>query len=52
MKIKNTESDMTLRGVTFPKGKPVCVDDPSLLAKCLALPNFVEVKRQNDKNKT
>lgn len=44
MKIKNTEGDMTLRGVEFPKGKPVTVDDPSLAAKCLAMPNFIAVK--------
>ncbi|MGB1215740.1 MAG: hypothetical protein ACPG4X_20385 [Pikeienuella sp.] len=51
MKIKNTDETMTLRGVEFPKGKAVKVDDPSLLRKCLSLPNFVEVKgRKNDKN--
>lgn len=51
MKIKNTEETLTLRGVEFPKGKAVKVDDESLLAKCLAMPQFVEVKRSNAKDK-
>lgn len=46
MKIKNTSDDMTLRGVKFPKGKAVEVSDSGLLAKCLAMPQFVEVKRK------
>ena len=51
MKIKNTEAALTLRGVEFPKGKAVKVDDESLLAKCLSMPQFIEVKaRKNDKN--
>lgn len=44
MKIKNTEDDLTLRGVEFPKGKAVTVDDDRLLAKCLNMPNFTVVK--------
>lgn len=45
MKIKNTGETMTLRGVEFPKGKAVKVEDPALLEKCLAHPDFEEVKR-------
>lgn len=51
MKIKNTGKDMTLRGVDFPKGKAVQVDDPALAQKCLAMPNFEEVVRKNGKDK-
>ena len=51
MKIKNTDEAMTLRGVEFPKNKPVNVDDVALLAKCLALPNFVEVKAKKNVKK-
>ncbi len=52
MKIKNTGDTMTLRGVEFPEGKAVEVDD-LLAAKCLAMPNFVPViqrKKKNDKD--
>lgn len=44
MKIKNTSETMILRRVEFPKNKPVEVKDESLLAKCLNMPEFVEVK--------
>lgn len=50
MKIKNTNGTMTIRGVEFPKGKAVEVNDPALAKKVLGIPGFVEVKR-NAKNK-
>lgn len=46
--------EITLRGVTFAKGKPVdLADNPDLAAKVLNLPDFAEVKprkRRDDKN--
>lgn len=48
MNFKNTSSTMTLRGVEFPKGKSVKVDDPSLIAKCL---NIAELEQVADKPK-
>ena len=46
MKFKNTtDVDMTLRGVHFPSGKAVKVDDASLIEKIAAMPEFIEVKR-------
>lgn len=56
MKIKNiTDNDMRLRGVDFPAGKGVAVDDADLAAKCLAMPEFEQVKpgrkaKKNDKD--
>jgi hypothetical protein len=53
MKFKYTgdEASVTLRGVAFPKGKTVKVDDASLAAKIDALPHFQKVKgRTNAKN--
>lgn len=51
MKIKNTGETMTIRGVEFAKNKPVDVKDDALLAKCLNMPEFVEVKtRAKDKD--
>ena len=44
MKFKNTDDDMTLRGVEFPKGKAVSVDDEELADKLRNMPNFKEVK--------
>lgn len=45
MKLKNiTENDMALRGVDFPAGQPVEVTDEALAAKCLAMPEFEQVK--------
>ena len=55
MKIKNTSDEsITLRGVEFPAGKPVQVEDAALIMKCLSLPLFVEVKRgpKRAKNKS
>lgn len=56
MKLKNiTENDMRLRHMDFPAGKAVEVDDADLAAKCLAMPEFVQVKpgrkaKKNDKD--
>ncbi len=53
MKIKNTTSaDMTIRGVKFPAGKAVTVDDAALAEKVMKM-GFAEVKaraKKNDKN--
>lgn len=55
MKIKNTNETETLRGVEFPKGKAVTVEDADLIAKVLNIPGFVEVKarkaKSNDQDK-
>lgn len=46
MKFKNiSDTDMTLRGVDFPVGKTVTVEDKSLASKVSAMPEFEEVKR-------
>lgn len=52
MKFKFTgdQDEITLRGVTFEKGKAVDVDDPELIEKISALSYFSTVKR-NVKNK-
>lgn len=51
MKIKNTEATLVLRGVEFPQGKPVDVEDEGLAAKCLAMPQFVRARaRKNGKD--
>lgn len=50
MEIKNTGAKMTLRGVEFPKNKPVEVDN-LLAAKCLAMPNFVPVMKKTNAEK-
>lgn len=43
--------EITLRGVTFAKGKPVdLTDNPDLAAKVLNLPDFAEVKPRKRKN--
>lgn len=39
------QDEITLRGVTFEKGKAVVVDDASLAEKISVLPYFEEVKR-------
>lgn len=47
MKFRNiTDTDMTLRGVAFPAGKAVEVDDEALAAKVAAMPEFEQVKRR------
>lgn len=49
-KYKGPEDEITLRGVTFKKGKAVDVDD-TLASKIKALDDFVEVKgRKNAKS--
>ena len=46
MKFKNiTDIDIVLRGVEFPAGKPVVIEDESLAAKVGNMPEFEEVKR-------
>ena len=47
MKFKYTgnQAEITLRGVTFPKGKAVRVDDQSLAEKIRLMPDFHAVKR-------
>ena len=52
MKYKYTgdQSEITIRGVTFKKGKAVDVDDASLIQKISAIPDFSAVKT-NVKNK-
>jgi ubiquitin len=51
MKFKNiTDEDMTLRGVDFPAGKPVEVEDEALAAKVAVMPEFEQVKRGRKKN--
>lgn len=57
MRIKWTgeQDEITLRGVTFEKGKAVDVADTNLATKCLGISGFVEVKRgrkKNDKDKS
>lgn len=58
MKLKNiTKTDMQLRDVLFPAGKAVEVADEGLAQKCLAMPEFEQVKpvrkaKKNDKAKT
>lgn len=52
MKFKNTDEDMTLRGVSFPKGKPVPVEDEGLAEKLRNMPNFQEVKTSAKKPRT
>lgn len=49
MKIKYTGSqkEITIRGVTFAGKKPVEVDDPSLIEKLLAMPDFEEARAKN-----
>jgi hypothetical protein len=51
MKFKYTgpDDENVMRGVTFPKGKPVKVDDESLAAKISALDYFEEVKPKKAK---
>jgi len=55
MRIKYTGGldEVTVRGVTFPHGKGVEVDDEALAAKMLAWPDVEEVKpgrKPNAKN--
>ena len=54
MKIKytgvNNQAEITVRGVTFPKGKAVEVDDEELQVKLLGLDYFSEVKTRAKKN--
>ena len=57
MKFKLTGlSQITLRGVTFQKGKPQTVENEDLAEKLRSLDYFEEVKRgrkgANDKNST
>lgn len=52
MKIKyiGDEDEITLRSITFPKGKPVDVDCSELVQKVAALPYFQIMKaRKNGK---
>lgn len=54
MKIKfkglEGQSEMTLRGLTFTKGKAVAVDDDAFAARLLRLDYFAEVKSRAKKN--
>lgn len=52
MKYKFTgdQDEITIRGVTFPKGKPVTVEDDLLAQKIGALDYFEEVKRGRKAN--
>ena len=52
MKFKYTgdQDAITLRGVTFKKGKAVGVDDPNFIEKLSGLPYFAPVK-PNGKDK-
>ncbi len=52
MKYKYTgeQDEITLRGVTFKKGKAVDVDDPNLEQKISAMSDFSQVKNRG-KNK-
>lgn len=47
MKFKYTgeQDEITLRGVTFKKGKTVDVDDTDLIQKLSNIPDFSQVKR-------
>lgn len=51
MKFKYTgdQDEITLRGVTFSKGKAVDVDDEILSQKISVLPYFAEVKSRGKK---
>lgn len=51
MKLKYTgdQDEITIRGVTFTKGRPVAVDCPDLAQKLVALPYFSEVKSRGKK---
>ena len=50
MKIRNNgDADVTIRGVEFPVGKAVEVQDAPLIAKMLAWPTFDEVKTRKSK---
>ncbi len=52
MKLKYTgDGEITIRGVTFEKGKAVDVDDENLAAKLSALDYFQEVKARKPKAK-
>lgn len=52
MKFKYTgdQDEITIRGVTFPQGKPVTVDDDALALKICVLDYFEEVKRKAKSN--
>lgn len=54
MKFRNTtDEDMTIRGVSFPPGKSVTVEDAALTTKLRGIPALQEVKKgrkANDKN--
>lgn len=53
MKFKYTgpDDEITLRGVTFPKGKPVDLgDNPDLALKVSVLDYFAAVKTRSRKN--
>ena len=47
MKLKfiGDQDEITLRGVTFEKGKAQVIEDEALSAKLAAMPEFEEVKR-------
>lgn len=46
IKYEGDLDEVTVRGVTFKKGKAVDVDDPALAKKMLAWPDVSEVKRR------
>lgn len=51
MKFKYTGDldEVTIRDTTFPKAKPVDVDDPALIEKLQGIPFFAEVKSRGKK---
>jgi len=50
MKLRyNGKNTVTIRGVTFPQGKAVEVNDESLIEKMIAWPDVDEVKTRKSK---